>query len=424
MRKYLKNDPKSMSKHIDKFLMTPIWHLKNTQDHFSRYKSNLFLQYFDFSRSYKSKNIFCGTMLCYNFLPNPNVGYEQLTSSYSFKIGFYQDNDLGMQEDASNILKIDKKQIQKTVEFPQEDMNNHIKPKSIFLDKITLINLLLRKYDYEFGKSSLQVPDQNLKPGSFLFDDDNKYKSNHILLKIDGLLEKLNDRTIQYMMEHFQVSNMPEYRDFFHRLVFVGNKDRVYKKFKHMPTDKTYKNYEIELNSFGYHKNNSINPKLFKIDAQEVESDHGASGSIKSPKNAFKDMIKEGFKITVNHDARKDKNQPEKAKGSRKDLLKIKLNKDDEDPVKGIHFNKQNGLEVQSPSIQSRISFSNNMEENHQALYQEVDFSNEEEKDKNSRFIRSKSNIDELKKEEKKEEIKSRDPPIKDHNKSGYFFII
>jgi hypothetical protein len=67
--KYKKNEPKMMSKHIEKLLMLPIYNLVKSADFLKPYRSPLAIQSFEFNKTYKSKSIFCGTSLYYTVMP-------------------------------------------------------------------------------------------------------------------------------------------------------------------------------------------------------------------------------------------------------------------------------------------------------------------------------------------------------------------
>jgi hypothetical protein len=201
------------------------------------YRSSLTIQPFDFNKTYKSKSIFCNSWLTYTVLPSPKITFEQLCSSYSFKLRYFPDNETGMQEDTDGILKINGVAMKGTYDCEIKDLEK-IQPKSIFLDKNTLMNLLLQKFDYEndnFGMikknrtAAISIRDPGFNAEEEILKDQ---KTNYVLLKIDGLLGNLNRKAREYTMVHFQVSNLTDYKDFFQRLVSLGSRKQLYPLLK------------------------------------------------------------------------------------------------------------------------------------------------------------------------------------------------
>jgi hypothetical protein len=290
--KYKKNEPKMMSKHIEKLLMLPIYNVVKSSDFLKPFRPPLTIQSFEFNKSYKSKSIFCGTSLFYTALPNPKATVEQLRSSYSFKLRFYQDNQASMQEDEDNILKVNGVVIKGCYDCEEADTEK-AQPKAIYLDKNTLMNLLLQKFDYD--NDSFNTIKRNRskavvhEKGYNAEEELRKEKSNYVLTKIDKMLEHLNLKSRQFSMVHFQVSNMAEYKDFFHRLVLVGTKRQLFPKYK--------KGTEVPilLDPLAPSSNN----KLFRDIATSKSRETGSERNINTKKTGK--LTREHFKITVNN---------------------------------------------------------------------------------------------------------------------------
>lgn len=290
--KYKKNEPKMMSKHIEKLLMLPIYNLVKSADFLKPYRSPLAIQSFEFNKTYKSKSIFCGTSLYYTVMPNPNATVEQLRSSYSFKLRFYQDNQASMQEDEDSILKINGVVIKGCYDAEEADTEKAA-PKAIFLDKNTLMNLLLQKFDYDNdsfntikrNRSKAVVHDKGYNAEEEL----RKEKSNYVLTKIDKMLEHLNLKSRQFSMVHFQVSNMTEYKDFFHRLVLVGYKSELF------PNNKKGTEKPVLLDPLVPTPNN----KFFRDIATSKSRETGSERNISTKKTGK--VLRDQFKITVNN---------------------------------------------------------------------------------------------------------------------------
>jgi hypothetical protein len=291
--KFKKNEPKMMSKHIEKLLMLPIYNLLKSEDFLKPYRSPLVIQSFEFNKAYKSKSIFCGTSLFYTVLPNPKASLEQLRTSYSFKLRFYQDNQPSMQEDEDNILKINGVVIKGCFDCDEGDTEK-VQPKAIFLDKNTLMNLLLQKFDYDNdsfntikrNRSKAVVHDKGYNAEEEL----KKEKSNFVLTKIDQMIEGLNLKARQFSMVHFQVSNMTEYKDFFHRLIIVGNKRQLIQKYKKMTEISKLEDPWAPLS----------NNKIFRDLAASKSRETGSEKNISTNKKPNK-LMREHFKITVNN---------------------------------------------------------------------------------------------------------------------------
>ena len=89
---------------------------------FNNYRRELVFRPLDYKKVYRSKNITCLLRMHYNFLLNPQASFDQLANSYTFKLLFFEDNELGTKEDQANIIKIDRHEVQRTVDFPTEDL--------------------------------------------------------------------------------------------------------------------------------------------------------------------------------------------------------------------------------------------------------------------------------------------------------------
>jgi hypothetical protein len=292
--KYLKNEPKTMSKHIDKLLMIPLFNTITSSEFLVDYRSQMALQSFDFNRTYKSKSIFCGTTLTYTVLHNPEATYEQLCSSYMFKLRFFPDNDSGLQEDTVNILKISGTAIKGCYDMEAIETDK-LPPKAIYLDKNTLMNLLLHKFDYDHDSMATikKEKSKNIFKADNMYNIDEemqKEKSNYVLLRIDKLLDGLNLKSRQYNMSHFQISNMTEYRDFFHRLIVLGKRKELYhSKRKHGDS------FTVLLDPLAPSSNN----RFFRDAAASSKRETGSEKRITVNKQQQK-LPRDYFKITIN----------------------------------------------------------------------------------------------------------------------------
>lgn len=303
--KYLKNEPKTMSKHIDRLLMVPLYNSITSANFMVLYRSHLTLQPFDFNRTYKSKSIFCGTTLTYTILQNPNATYEQLCSSYSFKLRFFPDNDAGLQEDTENILKVGGVAIKGCYDVEVIE-NDRLPPKAIYLDKNTLMNLLLHKFDYDHGNMGAIKKERSKNifktENAFNIEEEiQKEKSNFVLMRIDKLLDGLNLKSRQYNMSHFQISNMTEYRDFFHRLIVLGPKKELYHSRKKLGDD-----YMVLLDPLAPSSNNRFFRDALASSKRETGSDKRISINKKLPRDHFKITINDPSENKTSHASQND----------------------------------------------------------------------------------------------------------------------
>lgn len=301
LRKYLKNEPKSMSKHIDKFLMMTVFNSFHSVDLYGDYRSELVLNLAQCSKAFRSRTIFSGQPLFYTYLPNPTVTVDQIDCSYRFRLRYINDEPEGRRNQKDGFLTINQIEVIKTSEFPLNDLEEKIPPKAMYLDKNTLINLLLKKYEYDEGGGDRRRRTTHAfgQSQALAIDDDpNRQRGNLILTKIDSLLNERNDKTRQFMMQHFQIANMSLYNDFFHRhvpIIFRETRREHDRSFRSPYAKNSIADVAVEAMA-------SSGNKLFRSMSSNKDRGTGSEKKIKkelSKGKTFKDAI--NFKITVNH---------------------------------------------------------------------------------------------------------------------------
>lgn len=182
----------------------------------------------------KSAAKVCNPVNTYAGLTDGNLASYDLVNSYSFKMRYYMDEEVGLEEDVNGVVKIKGDEISPSYEnlLGNLEEDNEL-PKNIYLDKSTMINLLLRKYNYDIGvtEAKMKRRRKSMKlselPATGSVGELREGKANSVLLDINEMMEGVNQSTLQYIQEHFQATNLQDYNDFFHRYILIGDFTRV-----------------------------------------------------------------------------------------------------------------------------------------------------------------------------------------------------
>lgn len=221
---------------IGRLLITHVYVSKamvNAFLHMTSHQLPRSLHAFDFK---KTRPQVCTPVNTFSDLGDGNLGSHDLVNSYSFKMRYYMDEDLGLEEDVNGVVKIKGAEIAPSYENLLGNLEeDNILPKNIYLDKSTSINLLLRKYNYEIAttdakqkkrRKSMKISDISALEG---ISEYRAAKTQPVLLDINEMMEGVNQSTLQYIQEHFQATNLQDYNDFFHRYIYLGDYQRVHR---------------------------------------------------------------------------------------------------------------------------------------------------------------------------------------------------